>query len=234
MLIYRDNAAPHHPKQETYLSDDIMKKAREEQIQKPGNVFSIKRKDLLVSYFQQQKELFFPSSNSAPERRHDMPVSMMGNFNEYLSKKQKLRPLIEEPAGKRQKTAFGNPFVLAKTNSPAVDEADVDAMNTNTSSRPSTTESEKQEAPTKNDSVQVTKVKQETVVDPFVQYKEDCKIRNELWKMIRDTSFDVKVVEELVKRLSGPQTRKVFLEELIEQSMVFNHVQFKQLLMETP
>ena len=61
------------------------------------------------------------------DQTFNLPVSQMGNYQEYLKKKQP--PLRELEAAPSRQHMFGNPFKLDKKNPMIIDEADIELSN---------------------------------------------------------------------------------------------------------
>nr|XP_027201646.1 integrator complex subunit 6-B-like [Dermatophagoides pteronyssinus] len=74
-----------------------------------------------------QKQMSLAKFTMDEDQTFNLPVSQMGNYQEYLKKKQP--PLRELEAAPSRQHMFGNPFKLDKKNPMIIDEADIELSN---------------------------------------------------------------------------------------------------------
>ncbi|KAH7638775.1 integrator complex subunit 6-a-like protein [Dermatophagoides farinae] len=74
-----------------------------------------------------QKHMSLAKFTMDEDQTFNLPVSQMGNYQEYLKKKQP--PLRELEAAPSRQHMFGNPFKLDKKNPMIIDEADIELSN---------------------------------------------------------------------------------------------------------
>ncbi|OTF81557.1 integrator complex subunit 6-A-like protein [Euroglyphus maynei] len=83
-----------------------------------------------------QKHMSLSKFTMDEDQTFNLPVSQMGNYQEYLKKKQP--PLRELEAAPSRQHMFGNPFKLDKKNPMIIDEADIELSNNGGNGGPNT------------------------------------------------------------------------------------------------
>lgn len=94
------------------------------------NPFDISRHDLIDQVHKLRRNFFQKQTSLVKfqdeDQMHSLPVSQMGNYQEYLKKLPV--PLREIEATPTRQHMFGNPFKLDKKNMMMIDEADIDLV----------------------------------------------------------------------------------------------------------
>lgn len=94
------------------------------------NPFDISRHDLIDQVYKLRRNFFQKQTSlikyQDEDQLHSLPVSQMGNYQEYL--KRLPIPLREIEALPTRQHMFGNPFKLDKKNVMMIDEADIDLV----------------------------------------------------------------------------------------------------------
>ncbi len=94
------------------------------------NPFDISRHDLIDQVHKLRRNFFQKQTSHIKfqdeDQIHSLPVSQMGNYQEYLKKLPV--PLREIEATPTRQHMFGNPFKLDKKNMMMIDEADIDLV----------------------------------------------------------------------------------------------------------
>eukprot|EP01105_Mastigella_eilhardi_P018080 TRINITY_DN4177_c0_g2_i2.p1 TRINITY_DN4177_c0_g2~~TRINITY_DN4177_c0_g2_i2.p1 ORF type:complete len:703 (-),score=137.21 TRINITY_DN4177_c0_g2_i2:641-2548(-) len=98
-----------------------------ESVQVLRNAFDISRSDLLGAIVRLREQLFAangpstdgtlfspsyfgPNPLRSTDAKHHVPISQMGDFQEFLQRQQVLRPVDEERERRNRRPLFGNPF----------------------------------------------------------------------------------------------------------------------------
>lgn len=117
----------------------VKEKGGEIKAQPYRNPYDISRSELIDQIHRMRLNYLLPPSQikyQDDDQAHSLPVSAMGNYQEYLKKMPS--PLRELESAPVRQHMFGNPFKIDKKGVTMVDETDIDFVGSNGSSSPGT------------------------------------------------------------------------------------------------